>query len=374
VDEQTALTDRTDGARAYVRASAQRARAAVAEHLASGERVALLDFPAHENVGDSAIWLGEKELLAGAGVEVAYQSDMRGYSSEALRRAMPSGVVLIHGGGNLGDRYPQTQAFRERVVDELRDHRIVQLPQTVDFRSAREQARAAAALARHDDLVVLARDGVSAATLQAMGLRHDVVPDSAFLVSLIRSPPTLPGAATTYLLRSDDERTGPPFPGPGHDWSAMERGTVTWPGRRAPQRLPSPVRGTAGLVPRPAWDACTRSAALARRIVRQLDGGPSRRAARFDAVAARRVHHGLAQLADARFVVTDRLHGAILGLLLGRAVVAVDTGYGKISSYFATFPAPAQTLRVTTTFDDVPSLLASLGHPEMPELSGRQGS
>ncbi len=57
---------------------AERVRATVAPLLPVGEPVALLDFPNHMNVGDAAIWLGERALLRSLGVPVAYACDQRG--------------------------------------------------------------------------------------------------------------------------------------------------------------------------------------------------------------------------------------------------------------------------------------------------------
>ncbi|WP_175482588.1 hypothetical protein [Actinokineospora iranica] len=43
-----------------------------------------MDFPAHGNVGDSAIWVGERVVLAEIGAEVAYVAGLGSYSPAAL--------------------------------------------------------------------------------------------------------------------------------------------------------------------------------------------------------------------------------------------------------------------------------------------------
>ena len=45
-------------------------KARYAEFLQGARRVVLVDFPNVPNVGDSAIWLGQKAMLAELGVEV----------------------------------------------------------------------------------------------------------------------------------------------------------------------------------------------------------------------------------------------------------------------------------------------------------------
>ncbi|WP_432570301.1 polysaccharide pyruvyl transferase family protein [Kineococcus sp. SYSU DK005] len=79
-------------------------------------RVALLDFPGHRNVGDSLIWLGERRLLARAGTRVAYTCEHHSLREGALRRRSGTAPVLLHGGGNFGDVWPQYPRFREGVT------------------------------------------------------------------------------------------------------------------------------------------------------------------------------------------------------------------------------------------------------------------
>ena len=62
--------------------------------IPAGSACALLDFPAHSNVGDSVIWLGQQVHLARAGVTVAYVSDVATYAPAELRRRLPRGSIL----------------------------------------------------------------------------------------------------------------------------------------------------------------------------------------------------------------------------------------------------------------------------------------
>ena len=84
-----------------------------------GSTCAMLDFPTHSNVGDSAIWLGQRVHLARVDVSVVYVSDLATYSSAELRRRLPRGLILLSGGGSLGDVWPETQRFREQVIRDF---------------------------------------------------------------------------------------------------------------------------------------------------------------------------------------------------------------------------------------------------------------
>ena len=82
----------------------------------AGEPCALLGFPDHPNVGDSAIWLGERALLSRLKVPIIYTCNTRSYSEGRLRSRIRKGTILIHGGGNLGDLWPDHEKLREEVI------------------------------------------------------------------------------------------------------------------------------------------------------------------------------------------------------------------------------------------------------------------
>jgi exopolysaccharide biosynthesis predicted pyruvyltransferase EpsI len=105
--------------------------------LPRGVKCALLDFPNHPNVGDSPIWQGERAFLRRAGVAVVYMCDGMTYSESELAVRLGGGIILLHGGGNLGDIWGARQEWRERVIAAFPRNKIVQLPQTIVFRTRR---------------------------------------------------------------------------------------------------------------------------------------------------------------------------------------------------------------------------------------------
>jgi pyruvyl transferase EpsO len=54
-------------------------------------------------------------------------------------------------------------------------------------------------------------------------------------------------------------------------------------------------------------------------------------------LCALRVRRGLNLLSEGEVVVSDRLHGVILGLLAGIPVVAIDNRIGKLSAFIRTW-------------------------------------
>jgi exopolysaccharide biosynthesis predicted pyruvyltransferase EpsI len=291
--------------------------------LAGRSASALLDFPSYGNVGDSAIWAGTVAYLHARGVNIAYRCDWQHYARARLQTALKEdGVILLQGGGNLGDLYPHHQAFRERVVGDFPQRRIVILPQTIYFRDAAALARTRAIFDAHPDLTVLARDRRSLdCARKEFRATSLLCPDMALMLgSLARSP--APDLDVLWLWRNDTESVGWAPVGPRvarFDW------------------LDEPP----GLVGR-AMNHLERLLVLYPNRLRHLTGVLAKT---FDARARERVAHGRRLLSRARIVVTDRLHGHILSLLLGIPHVVLDNSYGKVRSFYDTWTAESDLVR-----------------------------
>lgn len=307
-----------------VTALARRVRETIAPLIAPGEPVALIDFPNHMNVGDSAIWLGERVLLRELGARVVYACDQRGYVGAHLRAALPSGTILLHGGGNFGDLYPRHQAIRERVVRDFPDHRIVQLPQTIDFEDGDRLHAAGEAFTRHERFTLLVRD---TASLERYGsiLARDVrlCPDSAFCLGSLGPPEG--GSGILWLARADEEAAGvaPAVPTGVRraDWPTLPD---VWRWRRRLSRLLSFVTSSRPAIGAGLWQPAS---------------------ALFDRLAGERVMAGARLLSSADVVVTDRLHGHILSLLCGVPCVLVDSRTGKVRRFHETWTRDAARTR-----------------------------
>ena len=270
-------------------------------------RYALLDYPAHGNVGDSAIWLGALEAfrLLGAG-RPAYSCCVSTYHAGVLRRKVGRGPVFLSGGGNFGDLYPHHQQLRERAVRDFPDRAVVQLPQAIHFDQTDTQAVAREVFAAHPNLTLFVRDRQSLARARdGLGVQAHLAPDLALaLPRPVRQ--AAPTQDVVWLLRDDDEVQGgalsPPVGSRAVDW-------VT----ESPDGL--------GL----------RQA----RLTRDVHAKPSRRLRghwlrrTYGPMARKRLARGTALLASGRLVVTDRLHGHLLCVLLGIPHVLLDNRYGK---------------------------------------------
>jgi len=261
---------------------------------------ALLDFPYYANVGDSAIWLGARAYLARVGARVVYAADDKTYSKQTLGRRLQGGTILISGGGNLGDLYPRRQRFRERVIRDFPRHTIIQLPQSIHFRRREDLRHAQEVFNDHQNLILCVRDRHSLALARKhFSARIVLCPDMAFALGTLKRP-AIRARTILCLLRTDTESRVGTLPRAGRDVVRAD-----WmKGEELVLGSPPEVR-------------------------------PSLRS--YDRLAQRRLRRGITMLSHAGVVITDRLHGHILSILLGIPSILLDNTYGKNRSFYKTW-------------------------------------
>jgi exopolysaccharide biosynthesis predicted pyruvyltransferase EpsI len=282
-------------------------------HAPPGTDYALLDFPSHPNVGDSAIWAGEMVLLqSAANKPPAYVCDVTQFDADALRQACPEGPIFLHGGGNFGDVWPHHQAFREHVITSFPDRDIVQLPQSIQFYAPDAIRHCADVINAHPRFTLYVRDEESVSFAQShFNCPVIAAPDSAFGLG-----PVIIQRASRWrilaLLRTDLEKNR-------YDLDLIRRE----PGAHICDWLEE-----SGPVDR----AHLVMAKLKSRI-KGLTGGRNMRLARYNALATERVNRGLRLLSSGDVMICDRLHAHILAVLLDLRHVVLDNNYGKINRY-----------------------------------------
>jgi exopolysaccharide biosynthesis predicted pyruvyltransferase EpsI len=306
-------------------------------------RCALLDFPDHGNVGDSAIWAGEIVALQALGIDVVYVGTHRSFDPAILRERMPEGLVLIHGGGNFGTIWPECQGHRERVLAELKDYRVIQLPQSIHYSDAESLERTRRLIAAHPDFTLLVRDEPSRAVAERqLGAKTLLCSDSAFFLHdrLRRDRPVVDILA---LARTDKERVS-------LDLQAMLSRTghsfeiVDW----LQEPMTTGRRLAAQVWPR-AFGRVTRVPGFFK-LLETI----------WNSVANQRVDRGRRQLSRGRVVLTDRLHAHILSTMLGIPHVVLDNNYGKVQNFIASWTQGNPLVRRASTADEAVAMAVEL--------------
>jgi pyruvyl transferase EpsO len=297
--------------------------------IVAGRPVILLEFPNYPNVGDSAIYLGQLAALESLGIRPSFVCDLDTYDRDELAdHVTPGAIILLTGGGSFGDLWPGAHRVREDVIGAFRHVPILQLPQTIHFESRDALGRTRSLLAAHGNVTLLVRDRRSLEIARReFPAPSALCPDMAFALGRLPRPAT-PDATVLWLLRTDKESAQTRFAHPGAwiaDW-IDEPSTLL---RSLSYRLMGAVR-------RPLLRPVAR--ALLMRI--------------YEPLARQRLARGVRLLSRARVVVTDRLHGHILSLLLGIPHVLLDNSYGKLSHHAETWTSDVAGVRWASTLDE----------------------
>jgi exopolysaccharide biosynthesis predicted pyruvyltransferase EpsI len=291
----------------------------------------LIDYPDSANAGDHAIWIGEKLFLKALGIEVAYQCSLETYDKVAMTKALGSGTILMHGGGNFGDTYIFHQ-FRHRILADFPDNKIVIFPQTVMFFTDTGIRQSAELFAAHADVTIAVRDVLSFHILKkSFDPRQQIVlaPDMAFMIEP-QARSIKPAFGIVWLSRTDTEGVhGASIPETIKPQKLHQQDVHL--GRHddgIPTIVKAEVAGSMLLMT--DWYRCT------------LDhqGLDRYKALSFDQRSLFWLKRALRILSFGHVVITDRLHAHILCTLAGIPHVLLNNSYGKNVSFFETWCRP----------------------------------
>jgi exopolysaccharide biosynthesis predicted pyruvyltransferase EpsI len=291
----------------------------------------LIDYPDAANAGDHAIWIGEKIFLKTLGIEIAYQCSMETYDKAAMAKALGSGTILMHGGGNFGDTYIFHQ-FRHRVLADFPQNKIVIFPQTVMFFTDAGIRQSAELFAAHADVTVAVRDVLSFYILEKSFGPHQriiLAPDMAFMIEQ-QTRPIKPTFGIVWLSRMDTEGVHGAFIPETIKPQKLRKKSIHL-GHHAdgiPTIAEAEVAESVLLVT--DWYRCTLDRQSLTRY-RTLD---------FDERSLFWLSRALRILSFGHMVITDRLHAHILCTLAGIPHVLLNNSYGKNVSFFETWCRP----------------------------------
>jgi pyruvyl transferase EpsO len=300
---------------------------------------ALLDFPNHPNIGDSAIYVGESILLRRLfGRHPILVTEANSAAFDQIASLSPDIPLFLHGGGNFGDTWPRHQLFREEILARFPEREVIQLPQSIFYSNQKGLDVTAKAIAGHPNFTLMVRDRRSQKLAQdAFDCVTRLVPDMAFMIGAAKAPNDS-DYQVLCLIRDDHETTLA-------DTSALSR-------------LPTPYK----IVDWPNETDVRSVSDRANEKLRRIVGNfmPSAMSGLYLQKAETRVKTGLALLSRGKFVVTDRLHAHILSVLLGIPHVVLDNFYGKIGGYMEAWTADAAVGQVATLDAAIDTVHASL--------------
>jgi len=307
-------------------------------HIPRGTRVALIGFPHQGDVGDYAVWLGELEYLRQRGARIRYLCDGAGYDRTSLEQDLGNGTILLSGGGNFGDLWPGQHELRLRVIRDFPHRRIIQLPQSIQFKRADCLEETRHVLECHPRLTLLVRDRESRAfAIRKFNVELNLCPDMSFQLELI--PPELGRRDDQILILTDTaadriqdalENASSISP------RAPEVRIEAWDTDSSPTEIADSMGTRRALCSR-FWPTVLRAGRL-RSITQQI--------------AMQRLQAGIEQLCSSRFVVTDQLNAHILCLLLNQPHVIVENGLDQLMSFHDTWTSNVPRTMISASWKE----------------------
>lgn len=279
--------------------------------------VIFLDYPVYLNVGDLLIYHGTENFFKENNINVKLRRSNARYSVKEIEKYLnPNTVILMQGGGNFGDLYPEFQKFRQDVVSSFPDTRIIILPQTAFFENEHEFDKSVKAFGAHKDLIIFSRDTRSLSIFKKFTSQTFLMPDMAH--SLWGTlPKSQKSKGTLYLIRNDKEIN------------------------KIQRRLLEHKKGDDKYVD---WeDILTSKDLLMRKLCRKLDGiGGVTNLSVLKNISNiiwynytyKMVQRYALYFTSHEKLVTSRMHGHIFSCLLSLPNDVIDNAYGKNSGYF----------------------------------------
>jgi pyruvyl transferase EpsO len=319
------------------------------------EKCALLDFPYSNNIGDCVIWLATIFYLQDiCHAKVDYISRFYNFDEAKMKDKIGESPIIFPGGGNIGDIWKDPHELKERIITRYRDRPIIIFPQSVFFSQHQNLEKTAKIFNSHPNLTIFIRDNYSyeIACKNFDNCRVIKAPDIVFYLAntpaIMNNYQYFPEAPILYLSRLDKElnpKFRPENLGIANlkvgDWVSTqlayksENGPWLW---RLPaiatlyreiwqKRLSSPQNwlGKPKYLENP-WVEKLQNVDQPRQHYVPLDF----------------MDQGFEQLSQGSIVITNRLHGHIMAVLLGIPNILLPNSYHKNEALYQewTFQIP----------------------------------
>lgn len=169
--------------------------------------------PTHSNLGDHAIAFAEMRFIKYRTknyktIEVPFLccNNFIKYKKTLIDS---EDIVLIIGGGNMGDLYLSEEICRRNLVDNFLYNHIIIFPQTIYFQSQMELAKTIKCYSGHKNLTIIARENKSYFFMKSSFTKNKVIltPDIVLSISLNKKNKKQNRDGVLVCLRDDMEKS-----------------------------------------------------------------------------------------------------------------------------------------------------------------------
>lgn len=279
-----------------------------------GKKCALYDVPFYKNIGDVLIWQGELSFLSENNIEILDFADYHTY----VKKNLPVDVtIFFQGGGNIGDLYHEHVEMLLQLVRDFPKNRIIVFSQTVFYWDRDMLCHDFEVLRNHGNLFFCARDYNSYEIVKPfLKDKALVLPDMAFYIDkgFLSQWAKVESLDALYIRRNDIEAKPSTLVNSFNtitDWPCFEH------------------KFKASNLVNTLYDRLFRYFPFMRCILRGIWKTYAHNHFRL-----LMIKDGVSFISPFRKVASERLHGCILSILLGKKVVVVNNSYGKNKSFY----------------------------------------
>ena len=174
------------------------------------KNIILMGTPHHGNIGDLAIAYAEEKMIK------KYFPNNKLYIMQeekldiCAERVKPyikkDDIILLHGGGNIGDTYVMPEKGRRKVISIYPENKIIIFPQTAFFENNEELNISKKIYNAHSNLVIMARENRSYEFMKKHFNKAKIylTPD---IVMTLKETADKPRNGVILMFRKDKEKT-----------------------------------------------------------------------------------------------------------------------------------------------------------------------
>ena len=264
-------------------------------------KIFYLDTPEHGNIGDQAIAYSALCLLKDLYpehkiIEFTYD-DWLAAKPYIIEYISDKDMIFLHGGGNMGDIWINEEAVRRSIINSFPNNKIISMAQSITFNNKKETKTSQDIYADHSDFTIIARDQKSSKTAKTLfpNNKHGLCPDSVlyleeYYTELYKDSQK---DGVLFILRSDKEKA------------------------RSDKKIKEIKNQLKTMKIKYSVSDTTVDKTIFVTIDRKLE-----------------VEKKLAQMSNARLIVTDRYHGLIFSVITGTPCIVFKSLDHKISEGF----------------------------------------
>ena len=279
-----------------------------------GKQCVLYDVPFYKNIGDVLIWQGELSFLSENHIEILDFADYHTYVKKDLSSDV---TILFFVFCNIGDLYHEHVEMLLKLVRDFPKNRIIVFSQTVFYQDRDMLCHDFEMLRNHGNLFFCARDYNSYETIKPfLKDKALVLPDMAFYIDndFLSQWAKAESLDALYIRRNDIEAKPSTL--------ANSFNTITdWPCFEHKFKASNLVNTL--------YDRFFRYFPFMRCILRGIWKTYAHNHFRL-----LMIEDGVSFISPFRKVASERLHGCILSILLGKKVIVVNNSYGKNKSFY----------------------------------------